>query len=220
MPVIRITDVYSVSGNECQNTYHYFHNARIPTVSDVEGILEEFRDEILPAIAGIQTDQVNHSKLLGYAYNLGFGQELAVDVDGQVTAGGDLTVASNIPLIVRRNLGSTLDNITGADYTGNRPLRRSRFYLSGVPETLMRADGYDEAAALSSALNAFRTALDVDNFLTVDGRNWYHNAFGFALDALPPSPSFPDGKPARGQVVAPVTSLSFVGYTKLKTRKL
>jgi len=221
MPVIRITDIYNISGNVVENTYHYFHPTHLPTASDVTAILAAFRDNVLDKIADIQTDQVTHTELQGYAYNLGFSQTLAVDVDGTVTAGGDLTVASNLAAIIRRNVGDTLLNDGGAAYTGNRPIRRSHIYLGGLPESFMRADGFDVPAALSGEYDDFKDALEAGTTpLSAGGFTWYHNAFGFHLDALPPSPSFPDGKPMRPDVVAPILSIAGVGFTKLKTRKV
>lgn len=221
MPVIRITDIYIISGNRVENTYHFFHPTHLPTADDVSDMLGEFRDNYLPVIADIQSDQVTHVELNGYAYNLGFSQSIAVDVDGTVTSGGDLTIASNLALIVRRNLGDTLLNDGGSPYTGNRPLRRSRIFLGGLPESFMRADGFDIPAALASEWEAFTDIMEATGApITVNGFTFYHNGFGFALPALDPSPSFPDGKAARPDVVAPVMTISGVGFTKLKTRHL
>lgn len=221
MPVVRITDRYNISGNVVENTYHYFHPTRVPTADDVADLLADFETKVIDKIVPIQTDQVTHTELLGYAYNLGYSIARAIDIDGEVAVGGDLTVASNLAAIIRRNLGDTSLNDGGAAYTGNRPLRRSHFFLGGLPESFMRADGFDVPAALSTAYEAFKDALEAGTTtLTANGFIWYHNAFGFALDALPPSPSFPSGKPARPAVVAPVLSLSGIGFTRLKTRNL
>lgn len=221
MPVVRITDRYNISGNVVENTYHYFHPTRVPTADDVSDLLADFETKVIDKIVPIQTDQVTHTELLGYAYNLGYSIPRAIDVDGEVAVGGDLTVASNLAAIIRRNLGDTSLNDGGAAYTGNRPLRRSHFFLGGLPESFMRADGFDVPAALSTAYEAFKDALEAGTTtLTANGFVWYHNAFGFALDALPSSPSFPSGKPARPAVVAPVLSLSGIGFTRLKTRNL
>jgi len=221
MPVIRITDIYNISGNEVENTYHFFHPTHLPTADDVSDMLGEFRDQYLPVIADIQSDQVTHIELQGYAYNLGYSLSLGVDVDGTVTSGGDLTIASNLAAIVRRNLGTTLLNDGGSVYTGNRPLRRSRIYLGGLPEGFMRADGFDIPAALATEWEAFTDVMEATGApITVNGFTFYHNAFGFHLDALPASPSFPDGKPERPDVVAPVLTISGVGFTKLKTRRV
>jgi len=219
MPVIRMTDRYNISGNVVENTYHYFHPTRLPTADDVNDLLIEFETKVVDKIVPIQTDQVTHTELLGYAYNLGYSLSRAIDIDGEVAVGGDLTVASNLAAIIRRNLGGTSLNDGGATYTGNRPLRRSHFFLGGLPESFMRADGFDVPAALSTEYDAFKAALTAaTTTLTANRFTWNPNAFGFALDALPSSPSFPDGKPARPTVVAPVLSLSGIGFTRLKTR--
>lgn len=221
MPVIRITDRYNISGNVVENTYHYFHATHIPIASDVTAILAAFETAVIDKLAAIQTDEVTHTELLGYAYNLGYSISRLINVPGEVAVGGDLTVASNLAAIMRRSVGDTLLNDGGAPYTGNRPVRRSHFYLGGLPESFMRADGFDVPAALSTAYEAFKDSLEAATTpLSAGGFTWYHNAFGFALPALPPSTAFPAGKPSRPDVVAPVLSIGGVGFTKLKTRKI
>jgi hypothetical protein len=221
MPVVRITDRYNISGNVVENTFHYFHATRIPTASDVNALLADFETKYLSKVKDIQTDETTHTELLGYAYNLGYSLSRAVNVVGTVAVGGDLTVSSNLAAIIRRNLGDTTLNSNGGAYTGNRPLRRSLFYLGGLPESFMHADGFDVPAALSAAYEAFKDALEAGTTtLSANGFTWYHNAFGFALEATDPSPSFPTGKPARPDVVAPVLSLSGTGFTRLKSRKV
>jgi len=221
MPVIKITGQYDVSGNVMENTFHYYNATRIPVSSDLLGLATAFEATVVPKIAGIQTDVVSWLKVVAYAPNLGFSLEVSSDVDGTVAVGGDLTVASNLALIIKRSLGDSIQNVSGAAYTGNRPLRESRFYLGGVPESMMRADGFDLPAALADEWNDFKNALLVNvTPLTVGAFTWYHNGYGDVLEPLPPSPSFPDGKPERPALVAPVIAISGTGFTKLKTRKL
>jgi len=221
MPVIRVTDVYNISGNVVENTFHYFHPTHIPTASDVTALLTAFQTAYIQKVKNIQTDQVTHTELSGYAYNLGYSLTQTIDVDGTVAVGGDLTVASNLAAIIKRTLGDTSLNDGGAPYTGNRPIRRSHFYLGGLPESFMRADGFDVPAALADEYDDFKDALIAGTTpLSAGGYTWYHNAFGFELPALPPSGSFPDGKPMRPFVVAPVTNIGGVGFTKLKSRRM
>lgn len=221
MPVVRITDTYNISGNVVENTFHYFHPTHIPTASDVTALLTDFQTKYIQKVKAIQTDQVTHTELAGYAYNLGYSLTQTIDVDGTVAVGGDLTVASNLAAIIKRTLGDTSLNEGGGAYTGNRPLRRSHFYLGGLPESFMRADGFDVPAALESAYEDFKDALIASvTTLSAGGFTWYHNAFGFELEALPPSPSFPDGKPMRPFVVAPVIGIGGTGFTKLKSRRV
>jgi len=221
MPVVRITDVYNVSGNEMENTFHYFHPTHLPTASDVIAMLADFETKYVQKVADIQSDQVTHTKLMGYAYNLGYSLDRTVDIDGTVTAGGDLTVASNLAAIIKRTLGDTSANDGGAPYVGNRSLRRSRFYLGGLPESFMRADGFDVPAALAGEYDDFKDALIAGTTtLSAGGFTWYHNAFGWALDPVPATTAHPIAKDGRPDVVAPVIAIGGVGFTKLKTRKL
>jgi len=221
MPVIRITDRYNISGNEVENTFHYFHPTHLPTPSDVTAILAAFETAYVNKVKDIQSDQVTHTELIGYAYNLGYSLSRGIDIDGTVTSGGDLTVASNLAAIIKRTLGDTLNNDGGAPYVGNRNLRRSHFFLGGLPESFMRADGFDIPAALASEYDDFKDALVAATTpLSAGGYNWYHNAFGFALEAVPASPGHPIAKDARPDAVAAVIAIGATGWTKLKTRKV
>jgi len=221
MPVIRITDRYNISGNTVENTFHYFHPTHLPIASDVTAILAAFETAYVEKVADIQSDQVNHFELIGYAYNLGYSLSRAIDVDGTVTAGGDLTVASNLAAIIKRTLGNTMNNEGGAPYVGNRNLRRSHFFLGGLPESFMRADGFDIPSALATEYDAFKDALLAEETpLSAGGFTWYHNAFGWALEAVPASPGHPIAKDSRPDAVAPVIAIGATGWTKLKTRKV
>lgn len=219
MPVIRVTHQYELAGQVCENTYHYFHPTNLPTPLQVSQLLDDFENDILPDINAIQTDQVENIALLGYAYNLGFSQTLGLTGTGAVAAGAAGTVPPDIVLNIRRNLGDTYLNDGGALYTGNRPLRHSRFFFSGLPKAAMVASGFDPANLTAGTWAAFQTAMTAVLQTASGGAlTWYHNAFGFDLPAIPPSTSFPLGKPARPDVVAPVTSVSGVDFTNLKTR--
>lgn len=219
MPVIRVTHQYSLAGEVCENTYHYFHPTNIPTPAQVNDLLADFEADVLPAINDVQTDEVDNIALFGYAYNLGFSQMLGITGSGTVVAGAAGTIPPDIVLNVRRNVGSTYLNEGGALYTGNRPLRHSRFYLSGIPKAAMVASGFDPANLPVGAWTAFQAAMTVILTTTSGGTlSWYHNAFGWALPEIPPTPSFPLGKPARPDVVAPVLSVSGIDFTNLGTR--
>jgi len=221
MPVIRITDRYNISGNVVENTFHYFHATHIPTPSDVTAILAAFETAYVDKVKEIQTDVVKHTELIGYAYNLGYSLTRSIDIDGTVAVGGDLTAPSNLAAIIQRSLGETLTNEGGVPYTGNRSLRRSHFFLGGLPESFMRADGFDIPAALASEYDDFKDALIVGTTpLSAGGYTWYHNAFGWALEAVPASPGHPIAKDARPDAVAGVIGIGATGWTKLKTRKV
>lgn len=219
MPVIRVTHQYELAGQICENTYHYFHHTNLPTALQVSQLLDDFENDILPAINDIQTDQVTNLNLFGYAYNLGFSDTLGITGLGTIAAGADGTIPPDIVLNIRRNLGDTFLNDGGAAYTGNRPLRHSRFYFSGLPTVCMVKSGFDSANLPAGKWAAFQAAMTATLTTTSGGSlTWYHNAFGFALAALPPSGSFPTGKPARPAVVAPVMSVSGVDFTNLGSR--
>lgn len=218
MPVVKITHVYDYAGQRCMNTNHFFNPTVLPTADDVSDLMTDFSTRYVPAINGIQVGGVANYSVIGYAYNLGYSQEVGIAGSGGAIAVGDaLSVAKNLPLLVKWSLSSTLLNDGGAAYTGNRPVRRGRIFLSGLPEDMMDKTGFTVPAGRLAAYTAFQ-AVQNDTLLSGVSTLWSHVVFGLELPERPTPPGSSVVYPARPFVVAPITTGVGVRFTKLDTR--
>lgn len=219
MPVVRITHVYDVLGEECENTYHYFHPTILPTAAIVNQLLAAFDTLIVPAINALQVAPVANVMTKGYAYNLGYSIESAGIGNGTITGTSADMIPNDMGLIVKRIPGQTFLNDGGAAYDGNRPIRKSHICLGGCPKAIMDGTGFISSGFTGTRWADFIAAMGLTLGSTTPAGTWYHNVFGLPLAALPPTASFPAGKPARPAVVAPVSAISNGGFGDLKTRE-
>lgn len=217
MSVVKITHTYLSNGEECQNIYHYYNYPTLPTLAQAATMLDDFHDNILPAVRAIQTDDVVYTGLSMYVYHLVTSIDRAVTGTGDIVAALIDVIPPDIVLNVRRYVGGTIVHDTGAAYTGLRPIRRGRSFLSGLPKAFMNGNGFNNASTYAAEFAAYQSAmltpLDAGSGVLFDPV-----VFGYALPALPPSPTYPAGRPLRPYVVAPITLVNAVDFTNLSSR--
>lgn len=211
MPVVEISHDYTVGGVPCTNTRWYWHSSHIPTIADMDAMLEDFEDTVLPGINGYQMSTVVNQQLRGYLPNLGLSRTRDLSGGGLLAGGAADTVSASTPLLMRRTVGQTVLNDGGAVYTGNRPIRGGHYYLSGVSELAMQSTGWKDDSSIHSAYLALQIA-DVEVIHDADDRFWDAVVFGAFLEEASPS------KPLRPFVVAPIQLTNAKGFKGLETR--
>ena len=221
MPYIQITHEYDVAGENCFNVYTFWRPSPVPTAAMVEDLRDQFAAVYIPVINSCQTDQVDNVQLIGYAPNLLFSQPASLAGGGGNVVGMDNTIPADIPMVIRENVDSSILNDTGAAYTGNRPVRRGRLFLSGLPKTTMVGTGFDPDGLAVGTWQDMLDILTTPLFSTISSSYWSPVIVGKPLAALPPSPSYPSGKPARADFLVAIiltASASPKGFTNLSTR--
>ena len=142
---------------------------------------------------------------------------LWLEVGGDIAVDNADAVQVDLALNLKRTVGASFDPGTSAPYTGGRPVRRGRVWLSGLPKSFMAASGFVVDPTYATAWNALITGMD--NAIQDSATNqWIPIVLGLPLDALPPSPTYPDGKPARGYTAAPITGGVPIEFAKLSSR--
>lgn len=218
MSTVKITMTYTYGGQECNNIFHFWNNAAYASNTVLADLAADFENDYVADFAACMVDGVVFDKLVLSAYDNPTILEYSL---GAATGDIVVTDVDEIPVDlaanIRRSVIGSQDPVTGAPYTGNRPVRRGRFFLSGLPKTLMSKNGLNTA---STAYAPFVTMLAQQQLsLTSSGAvAWQPVVFGLPLPELPPSPSFPGGKAARGHLLAVIDGASFVEFTKLDSR--
>lgn len=218
MPVVRISVKTTLAGQENINTFHYFHATHLPTGTDVAELLDDFETKVVPALKGVMSSQVTFEELVGYAYNLGYSIDEPLTGTGAITLTAAETIPPDIALIVKRVLGDTFLNDGGAPYTGNRPVRRSHVYLSGLPTAAMQSSGFNDGGLPAGNFDDLNDAMVATLSTTTFVGTWYHNVFGFPLPERETPVGSPVTYPERPAVVAPVLGIDESGFTNLRTR--
>lgn len=221
MPYVQITHEYQVAGENCFNIYNFWRPSPVPTAAMVEDLRDQFASVYIPVINAVQTDEVENVQLIGYAPNLLFSQPAALAGGGGNVVGMSNTIPADLPIVVRENVDSSILNDTGAAYTGNRPVRRGRLFISGLPKTTMVGTGFDPTGLAAGAWTDLTDVLTQPLFSTITGSYWSPVVVGKPLPALPPSGSYPSGKPARTDFLVAIILSALAspnGFTNLSTR--
>lgn len=218
MATVKITLNYEYNSEQCYNTWHFWNYSVGANLTIINALLDAFHDDIFGFIQDAMVSDVNFQKLTGWAFDYPVGVDYnLVGQTGSISA----TNAQEMPVEnvanVRRYVGATVDPVTSAPYTGLRPIRRGRLYFSGLPKSLIAGSGVNSAATEYAAFSALLTGVQLD-LASSPGVIWQNVVLGLPLAALPPSPTYPTGKPARDYVVAPVTGIQFIEWTKLESR--
>lgn len=210
MPTIRITHIYTFAGQECRNNYSYWNAATVPTLATLIAATGGFESDVLPGILGILNTNVVTQAVVGYASNLAVSYENPNASAGSQAGTLADCVAVDNALVVVKIPGVTV-NSDGSPYTGNRPVRKGRVFLSGVLKTMMDGNGSVVPSALATPWANFTGALAQ----VIDGaaaETWTPVIDGFPLSAT-------GSKPARPHVVAPISVVSHSGFSNLHSRQ-
>lgn len=210
MATVRITHIYDFAGQECRNSYSYVAHFKVPDLDVLVSLASAFENTVVGAVAALQNVLAVGVGIEVYASNLGYTYFMATAVDGE--QGGALSdcVAVDNALVVVKVPGLTVQS-NGDPYTGNRPCRKGRIFLSGVLKTMMNGNGSDIPAGLAAAWGGLQTGM-LTSLQDDDEDTWVPCIDGVALPAT-------GSKPARPHVVAPLLSIGHNGFSNLTSRE-
>lgn len=218
MSTVRITMNFTYGGEACSNVFHYWNNAVFASNTILNELAADFETNMVAAFQAATVNGVVYDSLRVTALdnptivNYGLGA-----VTGSIVAADAEEIPVDIVANIRRNVDASQDPVTGAPYGGSRPVRAGRFYVSGLAKEVMNKSGLNTAATSYGAVVSLLA--EQANPLTTSGAvAWQPIVLGLPLAALPPSPSYPSGKPSRDYLAAVIDSCQFVEFTKLSTR--
>lgn len=221
MTVIQLAFEQSLNGQPCVTTWAYaFNGGGSFPGTDVEDLITWFEASFVPLINALQSERITNVQVIGSAYGWPAATRTeAISGGGTVVAAGTATFPAYLPLYLRESVGDNFDAFTTAPYDGLRPIRRGGVYLSGLTEDWSTDGGAVVPGSLAAAFAAFQTARLSNRPVAGGSRTYYPAVWSYPRPALPPSPSYPDGKPARPALQAVVTGIDIADFTRLKSRK-
>lgn len=219
MATIKLTLTQVVGGVDCQMVFHYWAVGQFGTNANKLALMDRFETLVLPSINGIQSDQLDNVSLSAFAYDNPITVSQSVTGAGTVVSSIDATLPPQLAMLFKLNVGDTLSPDTGAPISTLRPVKAGKKFIPGVDESFSDLNGIDTAGGNAALISAAATALSLD--LTGGGLSgtWYAVILGLPLAALPPSPSFPTGKPARDYCLATINTVTARDITKLRSRQ-
>lgn len=218
MSTIKAVLNYTFDSQVCQQTFYYVNVTTTPTNLLLTQFAEDWVDNVLDDYIAALVDGVVFNTLDVSSNNIPFAFPYSLGAaTGAVVAADEGEIPANIVANIAKTVSGSYDPGSGAPYTGLRPIRSGRFYLSGLPKTLMSKSGVNTGAATYAAFTALLAAQATP--INAGGSVWEPVVLGFPLPPRGISPTYPSGLPARDYVVADITGAVFKGWTKLETRE-
>lgn len=220
MATISIALTQRLAGVDCVTTYDYSYvvsNALQTTDISYFGTL--FETVIVPLLNDLQSDDLTNISLnvaqRGYG---GSSINVPLGGGGLILATAQVTLPPDLPLYCSQAVGQSVDADLLTAYTGVRPIRRGGIYFPGFTEDWSSVDGPVIPGSLGTQWSALVTALLAPR-TTPGGREWIPTVFSTPKAALPPSPTYPDGRPARNALYAQLENVVPRRITRLKSRR-
>lgn len=218
MSTIKAVLNYTYNSQVCQQIFYYVNTSVTPTNVLLAQFSEAWVEDVLDDYIAALVDGVVFDTLDVSSNNLPFAVPYSLGAaTGAVVATDEGEIPVNIVANIAKVVGNSYDPNTGSAYTGLRPIRSGRLYLSGLPKTLMSKSGINTGAATYAAFTSLLAAQATP--INAGGSVWNPVVLGFPLPPRPESPTYPSGLPARDYVVANISGAQFKGWTKLETRE-
>lgn len=218
MSTIKAVLRYTYRAQECNQIFYYVNTSVTPTNALLSAFaaawvtvnLADYQAATVDGVVFDTLDVSSNNIPSAISYSLGA-------VTGDIVAADAGELPPNIVANIKKSVADSYDPNSGAAYTGLRPIRFGRFYMSGLAKGLMAGNGINTA---DTSYAAFTSLLATQaQTVTVSGGDWTPVVLGFPLPARAPSPTYPTGIPARDYVVADIFGCTFKGWTKLETRE-
>lgn len=214
----RVAFEQELAGTTCIFDMVYANTGLYGLMADAIEIAADAAAKLTGAVNAIQGTPMTNVAVHVAGDDNNTSYDLAVIGGGNIAATLDTMLPAYYPLVIRKNAGTTVLRPTLGVYNGNRPIKRGRLFLSGFTRDWVDADGIDYptggAALMDDLIDDLMTPIT-----TSGGRVWSPAIIGLGLPELPPSPTYPAGKPARPGVGAPIVSMIPGKFTSLRSRK-
>lgn len=221
MSIVQVAVTQTIAGVACQTTWALVDNVnRGATPLLVTDTIDHFVNNFLPLLNAIQSDELANTEI--YALQIGYpttSRTQALTGTGALAATAAVTLPPYLALYVRENVGESVNAQTGGSYDQARAIRRGGVYLPGLTEDWVQSTGTVIPSALAAAWDALEAEIVAPNTIPIGGGSFYHAVWVPSKDAVPPSSTYPFGKPAAPFLQAPITEIIPRDIARLKSRK-
>jgi len=202
---------YTDGAEEAYNTFSYYSIAGFSSTPILTAAANDFAARVLPEWADFLPSQISFESITARSPSLPFPVVLATPLAGSLTLSVDDYCAPDIVLLLKKNISGNTDGDTGGNYTGLRPVRGGRVFLSWLPESFMSSTGFVLPGGAPGT--AWTNFVDELNDPTIwSGANYFPVVAG---DPLPASGSLP-ARPT--PVMGNIVSFTPRKFTRLSTR--
>lgn len=203
---------YTNGDEDAYNVFSYYSAAAFSNPTDMALLADAFETNVIADWVDFMPDDVNFVDIVARSPSYPFPVTHIVGDNGNVTADPAEYMPSWLPLNLKKVISGNLDGDTGLPYTGLRPVRYGRVFISWMLETFNSAAGFVVPGdATGTAWAAFINGLN-DSVL-ISGNTWLPVVAGEALPAAGSLPARPS--PVMGQIA----SFSPQYFTKLTSRR-
>jgi len=202
---------YTDGSEEAYNTFSYYSIAAFSSSAILSAAVADFAARVLPEWADFLPSQISFESVTARSPSLPFPVVVATPLAGSLTLSVDDYFAPDIVLLLKKNISGNTDGDTGGNYTGLRPVRGGRVFLSWLPETFSSSTGFVlPSGAVGTAWTNFIDELN--DPVSWSGASYFPVVAG---DPLPASGSLP-ARPT--PVMGNITTFTPRKFTRLKTR--
>lgn len=214
MATFEVILTQTLAGVDMVNTFHYNNLGVAAGNPDIPGELaDKFGSDVLPHIMALQSSLVQNVSVA--ARDLGNPSTtvtLAAGGGGSKALAAGATMPPHLPLVVRLGVGQWYLVDSSSLYVGTRPGRPGRKYFSGFDETWNLSTGAEVPLGDVADWEDLQDALMAP--LTMPTGSIQLNPVVWS-----PGKAALSSKPARGAMVAIISSVSIGEFTRLASRK-
>lgn len=206
--IVRYTDGVS----EAYSKFTYYNAALFSNATIMEELAQSFDTNVIADWKGFMPDFVTFLDITVRSPSYPFPVVHPLADVGALDLEAQDVMPAHLPLNLKKVVSGNLNGDTGAAYTGLRPVRFGRVFLSWLPETFNSSNGFvNPGGAAGTAWTAFLASAGADR--SAGGGLWEPVVPG---DVLPAAGS----RPARTTpVMGQIASFLPVRFTKLDSRE-
>jgi len=206
--IVRYTD----GVEEAYNTFSYYSIAGFSSPANMAALAADFSTRVIPEWAGFMPDDITFVDITARSPSYPFPVVQVEGTTGDNDLAADLYMPAWLPLNLKKSVSGNTNGDTGGAYTGLRPVRFGRVFLSWLPEGFNSSAGFIvPGGAIGSAWASFLDELN--DSVVAAGDTYFPVVPG---ETLPASGSLPARTvPVMGNIAAFVPQR----FTKLSTRE-
>jgi hypothetical protein len=201
----------AAQGEISLNVFSYYTATGFTNPAAMQELCDVFETNVINNWAGFMPIDVAFVDITARSPSYPFPLTSVVNGSGVNDLADNLYMPAWLPLVLKKSISSNLVGDTGLPYTGLRPVRNGRVFLSWLPEGFSSSIGFESpGGALGTAWTAFLASLT--DPITFGSDTWTPVVPGEPLEAT-------ETLPSRPYVMGVIDAFVPRKFTKLSTRE-